>query len=75
MGTPWPVSGIHGTGMGELMDEIVKPLPPRATLAADDDDGGPLRIAILGKPNVGKSSLLNRLTGSDRAIVSKVHTT
>ena len=68
MGTPWPVSGLHGTGMGEVMDELVKPMPPPAEVAnmvAQKE----LRVAILGRPNVGKSSLLNRLTNTDRAIV------
>ncbi len=68
LGTPFPVSGLHGTGMGDVMDELVKPLPP----IDDVDDGAEteaLRVAILGRPNVGKSSLLNRLTGSERAIV------
>jgi len=70
MGTPWPVSGLHGTGMGDVMDELVKPLPPPAQVAAGDLDGSPtLSVAILGRPNVGKSSLLNRLTGTERAIV------
>lgn len=69
LGTPWPVSGMHGTGMGDLMDEVVKPLPlPTETAEAEEDES--LRVAILGRPNVGKSSLLNRLTRTDRAIVS-----
>ena len=68
LGTPWPVSGLHGTGMGEVADELVKPLPP----PGQEGDGTiqrELRVAILGRPNVGKSSLLNRLTGTERAIV------
>ena len=69
LGDPVPVSGIHGTGMGELMDELVKPF---GEVNEFEDKDKPLRIAILGKPNVGKSSLLNRLTGTDRAIVSSV---
>ncbi len=78
VGTPWPVSGIHGTGMGDLMDQVAELLPPAQPkeAGAEDEDvvgtGEPLRIAIIGKPNVGKSSLLNRLTGSQRAIVSDV---
>jgi len=71
MGTPFAVSGMHGTGMGDLMDALVKPLPQRA-VGADDDEEEPLRIAILGKPNVGKSSLLNRLARAERAIVSDI---
>ena len=92
MGTPYPVSGIHGTGMGELMDAVTAPLertiPDKATdgfyndeeareaarLAAEREEAldEPLRVAILGKPNVGKSSLLNRLTRTERAIVSDI---
>lgn len=68
LGTPWPVSGLHGTGMGEVMDELVKPLPPPMTIG-DGAAQKELRVAILGRPNVGKSSLLNRLTGTERAIV------
>ena len=70
LGTPWPVSGLHGTGMGDVMDELIKPLPP--PVDPDDENGdeqAELRVAILGRPNVGKSSLLNRLTGTERAIV------
>merc|ERR1719291_579201 len=70
MGTPWPVSGMHGTGMGDLMDEVVKPLARRELDA--DAESDELQVAILGKPNVGKSSLLNRLTRAERAIVSEV---
>ena len=58
--------------MGDVMDELVKPLG--APNAADDDgtEIDELRVAILGRPNVGKSSLLNRLTASERAIVSDI---
>jgi GTP-binding protein len=69
LGAPWPVSGLHGSGLGDVMDELIKFLPP----PREDDGAGAvreLRVAILGKPNVGKSSLLNRLTGTQRAIVS-----
>lgn len=75
LGTPWAVSGLHGTGMGEVMDELVSAFPPPAADGAADDEaaeGDELRVAILGRPNVGKSSLLNRLTSTDRAIVSEV---
>lgn len=72
LGTPWPVSGLHGTGMGEVMDELVKPLPLRQSSEnnfVSQDAADELRVAILGRPNVGKSSLLNRLTRTERAIV------
>lgn len=68
LGTPWPVSGLHGTGMGDVLDELVKPLPPPSEVV-EADGLEELRVAILGRPNVGKSSLLNRLTGVERAIV------
>jgi len=70
LGDPLPVSGIHGTGMGDLMDEVIKPFGQAGSEIEEKDK--PLGICILGKPNVGKSSLLNRLTGTDRAIVSAV---
>ena len=72
LGDPHPVSGIHGTGMGDLMDQLVKPFGEGTGLSDEDESNKTLAIAILGKPNVGKSSLLNRVTGSDRAIVSAV---
>ena len=71
LGEPWPVSGLHGRGSGDLLDEILKALPesPR-----DDFNpvAGPRRVALVGKPNVGKSSLLNRLTGENRSVVDSV---
>jgi len=72
MGTPYPVSGIHGTGMGDLMDALVAPLPLPVERSDEDEAKSPLQVAILGKPNVGKSSLLNRLARTERAIVSDV---
>lgn len=70
VGTPFPVSGIHGTGMGDLLDELVTGLAEEALSEVGEPDE--LLVAILGKPNVGKSSLLNRLVGAERAIVSDV---
>lgn len=65
-GDPYPISAIHGLGTGDLLDNLVATFPPRPTEAEDES----VKIAIVGKPNVGKSSLLNRLVGAERAIVS-----
>jgi GTP-binding protein len=70
MGEVHAISAIHGTGVGDLLDIVVDLLPPSEELAELDD--APVRIAILGRPNVGKSSLLNTLLGEERAIVSPV---
>lgn len=63
------VSSIHGLGMGDLLDEIHKNFPEEKEEEADDDV---IKVAIVGKPNVGKSSLLNKITGENRVIVSDV---
>ena len=68
LGDPYPISALHGLGIGELLDEIVKALPPEAPPAKSEG----VRIALVGRPNVGKSSLLNILIGQDRAIVSDI---
>jgi GTP-binding protein len=68
MGEPYPISAIHGTGTGDLLDELVKVLPE----AQEETDDSSVKVAIVGKPNVGKSSLLNRLAGEERAIVSPI---
>jgi GTPase len=65
------ISALHGTGTGDLLDAIVEALPFRAEEDVDAEDES-LKIAIVGRPNVGKSSLLNKLLGQDRAIVSPV---
>ena len=68
LGEPYPVSALHGRGSGDMLDAILAALPetPPESLAAV---GGPRRVAIVGKPNVGKSSLLNKLAKEDRAVV------
>jgi len=66
--TPWPISATHGNGTGDLLDEIVAVLPD----AAEEPDDGAIKIAVIGRPNAGKSSLTNRLVGKDRSIVSEV---
>ncbi|GAA1463014.1 ribosome biogenesis GTPase Der [Williamsia maris] len=70
LGQPWSVSAAHGRGAGDLLDAILEILPE--TPRESDVYGGPRRVALVGKPNVGKSSLLNKLTDSDRAVVDNV---
>ena len=67
LGEPMPVSALHGRGSGDVLDAVVARLPERSTSAPAP--GGPRRVALVGKPNVGKSSLLNRLVGHERALV------
>jgi GTP-binding protein len=71
LGEPYPVSALHGRGSGDLLDAILAALPatPQESYG---EVGGPRRIAIIGRPNVGKSSLLNKLAGEERAVVDDV---
>ncbi|MDD6416816.1 MAG: ribosome biogenesis GTPase Der [Lactobacillus porci] len=66
LGEPIPVSGAHGTGLGDLLDKVVENFPPEAENAADDV----ISFSVIGRPNVGKSSIVNRLLGEDRVIVA-----
>lgn len=68
LGEPRPISAVHGHGTGDLLDEIVAVLPENV----EDDDDEIVKVAIIGRPNAGKSSLLNRMLGEERAIVSPI---
>lgn len=71
LGEPHPVSAIHGRGVADLLDEIMKVLPD-VSAVAKQEIGGPRRVAILGRPNVGKSSLLNKAAGEERVVVNEL---
>jgi len=69
LGDPFPISAIHGTGTGDLLDEVVAHFPQPVE---DEEEDASIKAAIVGKPNAGKSSLLNKLTGETRSIVSPI---
>ncbi len=71
LGEPMPVSAAQGLGTGDLLDRVVELLPPPGDDEEEDDDAT-IRLAIIGRPNVGKSTFVNRVLGTDRVIVSDV---
>ena len=71
LGQPWPVSAVHGRGVADLLDHVLTVLPT-VSAVAKEEVGGPRRVAILGRPNVGKSSLLNKTAGEERVVVNEL---
>ncbi len=69
LGEPFPVSSVHGHGTGDLLDEVCKHFPDAEALQEDEEA---IRVAVIGKPNAGKSSIINRICGEERAIVSEI---
>ena len=72
LGQPWPVSALHGRGSGDVLDAVLDVLPDVSAVGGAYARGGPRRVALLGRPNVGKSSLLNQLAGAERVVVDPV---
>lgn len=68
LGEPFPVSSVHRLGMGEVLDEVYKYFPE----SDDEEDNETIKVAVIGKPNVGKSSLINKILGEERVIVSDI---
>lgn len=70
LGDPFPVSAVHGHGSGDMLDEVIKYLPENDD--TEDEDDEIISVAVIGKPNVGKSSLVNKICGENRTIVSDI---
>lgn len=70
LGDPFPISAVHGHGTGDLLDELVKHLPDERDFLQEEDDA--INVALIGRPNAGKSSLTNKMTGLERSIVSDI---
>ena len=70
LGEPHPVSALHGRGSGDLLDAVLEALPEAPAQTFGTAVGGPRRVALIGRPNVGKSSLLNKVAGEDRVVVN-----
>jgi GTP-binding protein len=71
LGEPWTVSALHGRGVADLLDKVISILPKESAVAKVEI-GGPRRVALLGRPNVGKSSLLNKAAGEERVVVNEL---
>lgn len=69
IGEPFPVSSVHGHGTGDLLDEVLKYLPEAEV---EEEDEETIKVAVIGKPNAGKSSIINRICGEERVIVSDI---
>lgn len=72
LGQPYPISALHGRGSGELLDAVLNAFPKDAPVMKESRPRGPRRVALVGRPNVGKSSLLNRLAKEERSVVDSV---
>jgi GTP-binding protein len=70
LGEPFPVSALHGRGSGDLLELVINTMPPESRIT--DQLKGPTKVALIGRPNVGKSSLLNKLTKTNRSVVSEI---
>ncbi|MDF3290439.1 MULTISPECIES: ribosome biogenesis GTPase Der [Streptomyces] len=72
LGEPYPVSSLHGRGTGDLLDAVLEVLPQAPAQTFGEALGGPRRVALIGRPNVGKSSLLNKVAGEERVVVNEL---